>query len=163
MAISRRKKQKATDPLDAALDRVLSPFARKRGFAAAEILTQWPAIAGPDFADVSAPEKIHWDRTPDDEFKPGTLVVGTSGAHALFLQHQSAQIIQRVNSFFGFPAVDRLKIIQKPVRSAPVQEKPDRVPGHVDESEVAEIEEPGLRDALKRLGEAVRSKPVTKP
>lgn len=160
----RRKVGSGSDALNVTLERILSPLVRKRGFATSEILTQWPTIVGQEFADISQPEQVKWDKGKEtDEFRPGTLVVRVSGASGLILQHQAALIIQKVNGYFGFPAVSRLQIVQKPFCSADVQENVARIPGIVADEEVSDIEQEGLRKALKRLGEAVRSKPITKP
>ena len=35
---------------------------------------------------------------------------------ALHLQHETGEIIDRVNAFLGFNAIGRIRIVQKPVR-----------------------------------------------
>jgi hypothetical protein len=78
---------------------------------------------------------------------------------ALHLQHQSGEVIARVNAFLGFAAVARLKIVQKPVA---VAAKKRSMPRKLDGAETARldrmvdaIEDDGLREALARLGRSV--------
>ena len=51
----------------------------------------------------------------DDPFQPATLIIACEGFAALHVQHETGEIIGRINSFLGFNAVGRIKIVQKPV------------------------------------------------
>jgi len=139
---------------------VLDPVLARRAGINTTLLNMWDDIVGPDFADCTRPEKIVWPRraSADDGFLPGTLTVACSGARALFLTHSQDQLIQRLNAVFGFPAVNRIRIVQKPVS------RPSRRPGPTDLDEtdrqrldalLARIEDPKLRAALSRLGKGV--------
>ena len=93
----------------------LTPLCRKQGFASSDILRFWGEIVGPQFADCTEPERIRWPRRDEAQgFKPGTLVLHCEGAQSVFLQHEQATIIQRVNAYFGYPAIDRIQILQRP-------------------------------------------------
>ncbi|MCQ2741364.1 MAG: DciA family protein [Alphaproteobacteria bacterium] len=94
----------------------LEPFARKmlgkKAFAEADVLSRWTDIVGDETASYSKPIKIDFKK---DERTNGSLVVETDGgAFALELQLKSNVIIERVNTFFGYEAISRLKIIQNP-------------------------------------------------
>jgi hypothetical protein len=127
-----------------------------------DLLTAWPELAGEDYRDFTRPEKIKWpNRANEDEpFKPGILVVACDGARALYFQHDLSRICERVNVFFGFAAIDKIKIVQKPVKPPdsharrPVQklddEKIDRL-----SSILGNIEDPQLRARLEKLGRGV--------
>jgi len=128
------------------------------------LLGSWEDIAGPEFADCTKPEKIVWQRRAsegqaDGGFEPGTLVVACEGARALFLSHQLGEFIDRINGFFGFPAVQRIKIVQKPVtplnrpkrRALPL---PQDKAQHLSKM-LGDIEDDRLKAALEKLGRAV--------
>ena len=51
----------------------------------------------------------------DDPFEPATLVIACEGFAALHVQHETGEIIGRVNAFLGFNAIGRIRIVQKPV------------------------------------------------
>ena len=143
---------------------VLDPVLARRAGINTTLLSLWGEIVGAEFADCTRPERIKWPRraSQDEAFEPGTLTVACEGARALFLAHSQDQLIQRLNSVFGFPAVNRIKIVQKPVsRSADSAPKPPRL-SDVEKQRLnqllTEIESPNLRQALERLGAGVMGK-----
>ena len=80
----------------------------------------------------------------------------------MFFQHESAQIIQRVNAFLGFPAVDRLKIVQKPIKRKTVKKPRKTKPISPEiaqklEKSLQNVEDESLRASLRKLGEGVFS------
>lgn len=109
-------------PVAELMSRVVDPLFARRGFASSELVAAWGEIAGPAFAHCTTVEKILWQQptkvahaTNAVDDGVGTLVVRVDGPTAIYLQHEEGQIIQRVNQFFGFVAIDRLKIVQGPI------------------------------------------------
>jgi hypothetical protein len=134
-------------------------FARY-GFAYADLLTQWPAIVGETLAQWSEPERIRWPRSGGDERKQGgTLVIRATPGRGLDLQHETPRIIDRINSFYGYPAISAVRIMQAPLGP----KKPSRVaapeldPGQAKalEDRLAAVADPALKTALRRLGTGV--------
>jgi len=141
---------------------VVDPLLRKRAGISVMLVQSWEEIAGARLAAVTRPERIAWPRrlSEDEPFRPATLVVACEGAAALRLQHESGELVGRVNALLGFEAVDRLRIVQKPVTAPPRPAKPvARRLSAAEEArlagQVAGIEDDGLRDALARLGRSV--------
>ncbi|WP_319531033.1 DciA family protein [uncultured Cohaesibacter sp.] len=139
----------------------LTPLCRKQGFASSDILRHWKQIVGPQFADCTEPERIRWPhRTESDGFRPGTLVLHCEGAQSVFLQHEQATIIQRVNAYFGYPAVDRIQILQRPVRTTR-DPRPDplrpltRSEAVALDSQLEGVKDDKMAAALRRLGHAI--------
>lgn len=140
---------------------ILDPVLRKRAGITIGLVQSWDEIAGPRLASTTRPQKIAWPRRAheDDPFEPGTLVVACEGMAALHLQHETGEVIARINAFLGFAAIGRLRIVQKPV-AAP--QKPRNAPRNLNGDEAARlerlvrgIEDDGLRAALSRLGRSV--------
>lgn len=139
---------------------------RAQGFASTEILTRWPAIVGTEIAAHSEPMKINWPKPKQDtgeveQAEPATLVLRVEGPMALEIQHQSSVILERVNRFFGWQAVGRLALRQAPLR----RKAPKRRPAPPDPTLIArlaadmtEVQDDGLRNALARLGTAIKTK-----
>ncbi len=150
--------------------RLLDPIARARGFATISLLSEWPAIAGNDLAQFTMPDKVIWPRRRQDEdftdaapthqTEAATLILRVDGPRAIEVQHRADQIIERVNSYFGYRAIGALRILQAPVRRArraPSPSPPPRLdPQPLPAS--AAIDDDNLRQALMRLGMAIRSK-----
>ena len=133
------------------------------GFAYAQILTHWETIVGPELADVCRPSRLRWpkgqERIKDERRRlGGTLTVMVEGPAAIELQHTTPQIIERLNTFYGYQAVTEIRIVQGRVSG------PQAFGGHaaaprLSRSREAELEtrlngleEDNLRSALTRLG-----------
>lgn len=146
-------------------NRLIDPVLAKRAGISTMLLGSWDEIAGPDFSDCTRPEKISWPRRAsemtgeDGGHQPGVLIIACEGARALFLTHAQDELIQRINGFFGFPAVRQIRIVQKPVSPQAKPRKRIRPLAraqaeHLDDL-VSGIESESLRNALMRLGTAV--------
>jgi hypothetical protein len=139
------------------LSSLLDPAARRRGLAEAKLLTEWPTIVGPGLAGRCQPIRLgkSMDRAG------GVLVLHVAGTAALELQHSEVQVLERINGFFGYPAVSRLRLIQAPPGSRPRPTPPaSRSMSVTQETELAEavrdIRDAGLRAALQSLGRTLK-------
>ena len=146
-------------------NRLVDPvLARKAGINTA-LIGSWDEIVGENFADCTRPEKISWPRRNNElvadsgGMEPGVLTIACEGSRALFLTHAQGELIQRINGFFGYPAIRQIRIVQKPV--TPMQ-KYRRKPRALTVSETArlktmtnDIENENLKAALDKLGRAV--------
>ncbi len=95
---------------------LLQPLAKKmlgkKAFVEADVMCSWREIVGEDMAVLSVPMKIDFGRFDRSN---GTLWVEVaSGAVALELQAKVKLIIEKVNTFFGYNAVEKIKIVQNP-------------------------------------------------
>jgi hypothetical protein len=141
---------------------ILDPVLRKRAGISIGLVQSWEEIVGLRLAPSSRPEKIQWPRRmhDDDPFEPAVLVIACEGSAALHLQHETGEIIGRVNAFLGFSAVGRIRIVQKPVTQLPTEPKP--IPRALSQEEktrlastVGNIEDDDLRASLERLGATI--------
>ncbi len=138
-----------------ALHKVTEKIYRKRGFASAGVLDNWPAIVGADLARHCMPERLGGD---------GTLRLRVDGPLATELKHLEPQILQRIASYFGYRAVNRLSLIQGPLEKPQVEKsKPARVLDSDSAKTLADTvrgtRNAEVKRALARLGEAVLSQP----
>jgi len=149
-------------PVSDLASEILDPILRKRAGISIGLVQSWEEIAGPRLASHTRPEKIVWPRRmqEDDPFQPATLIMACEGFAALRVQHENGEIIARINSFLGFNAIGRIKIVQKPVQSAGPKPKPRLRPLSADEESrivgvVGGVEDEGLRGSLERLGRTI--------
>lgn len=127
---------------------------RRFGFVQSSIVTRWPDIVGERLAGASAPESI---RFPVGKKEGGTLTLVARGAHAVMIQHVVPEIVERVNRFFGYPAVARVTIRQGDVapRPKPRPAPPPRtVPAELGQS-LKTIEDPELKAVLEALAAGI--------
>ena len=146
-------------PLSDLAGACLSETFKRQGFASAEIVTRWPEIAGPEIAAHAEPLKIQWPRGDPDTGSTATLVLRVEGPVAIEIQHMSGVILERVNRFFGWPAVGRLALRQAPL----ARQAGKRVPPTSDPAVTAAVAaglpetlDDDLRQALARLGAAIK-------
>lgn len=131
---------------------------RRFGFVQSSVVTRWPEIVGERHARHCMPESI---RFPMGEKADGTLQLVVTPAHATTIQHVTPEIIDRVNRFFGYRAVARVKIRQGVVqapkakaepRTAPPSLKP--IPIELGDS-LRDIGDPELRTVLESLARSL--------
>ena len=144
-------------PLARLLKGTIDPLIAKRGFGAADLVSSWDDVIGPRYASSTEPGKIAWPRAREGR---GTLTIRVDGAMAVYLQHERAQIIERINRFLGHDAIGDIRIVQRPRARAASRRSP-RPLEPAERAAVARtvetVDDDRLRAALTRLGEAVWS------
>ena len=123
---------------------------RRFGFIQSSIVSRWAEIVGERYAKVSSPESI---RFPAGKKAGGVLTLLVDGAHAPLIQHLTPMIVERVNRFFGYAAINRVVFRQgKPPAATPRPARPDLrpVPKELGEG-LREIADPELRLCLESL------------
>ncbi len=129
---------------------------RRFGFVQSSVVSRWKEIVGERYAGVSAPESI---RFPTGKRSSGVLTLVVEGAHAPMMQHVVPVIVERVNRFFGYQAVERVQFKQGVVklakakpRVAPPSLRP--IPPELGDS-LRGIADPELRACLEALARGV--------
>ena len=132
----------------------LDPLVRKRGLARAELISWWPDIVGVTYATCTTPERIRWPR----DGGAAVLFVRCDPAVALQFSYEADRVRERLNSYFGYPAVASVRIVQRQVGKAPN----DRPPRSEDAAELSpELErrigrvDGPLRESLRTLGRRI--------
>jgi len=124
---------------------------RRFGFVQSAIVSRWAEIVGERYAKASSPESI---RFPAGKKAGGVLTLLVEGAHAPLIQHLTPMIVERVNRFFGYAAINRIVFRQgKPPAPSGKPERPHLVPVPRELGEgLREIADPELRACLESLG-----------
>ena len=150
--------------------RALGEAAAGRGFAEPQVLTRWAEIVGERLAGLCRPVRVSYAR---ERGLGATLVVHAEGARATEVEHLAPRIVERVNQFYGYRAVARVKLTQiAPAGPMTTGVTPpagfaepapgfapapgSTAPGPTEERRAAElargIADEGLRAALTRMG-----------
>lgn len=147
--------------LSRASSALVSKAVRAKGFAEAEIVTRWGRIVGAELARSTVPVKLAF---PRGERRGATLHVRAESAFAPVLQQRSGVIIELVNRYLGYAAVNRLEVRHGPLpaikSTAPMEKKPldaERQQRLADLVGNASNELSPLQLAVKSLGEFVLS------
>ncbi len=161
----RHNRNQGARPVAEFVSKLLDPVIERRAGMTMDLLASWEDIVGDRHAAHSRPEKLDWPRRAHEEeaFEPATLVIACAGPQAVFLQADSDTIIARVNTYFGFAAVGRLRVVQK--SSAETYEESHKEPADLSGDDqrklrqvLGDVEDDDLREALSRLGKGVFSK-----
>jgi hypothetical protein len=130
---------------------------RRFGFVQSSVVTRWPEIVGERHAQVCMPESI---RFPIGEKSDGILQLVVLPAHAPLIQHVIPEIVERVNRFFGYKAVARVKLRQGAVKPPRAVERPKAppslkpIPMELGDS-LRDIGDPELRTVLESLARSL--------
>ena len=143
------------------LGRITGRTMNRRGFSDNRMLENWSVIVGPQLAAMSQPVRLSRRKSGRDgeETAGGVLTVKAEGAIALEIQHLAPQIIDRLNSYYGYAAIARLNIVQGTVTVTPSPLSPppikdEEISALADDFD--EIETPRLKRALASLALLMR-------
>jgi len=135
----------------------------KKGLLFGKMLAEWIQIAGADVAAHTMPLDLKYAKKLDKKSQ-ATLHLAVQSAYALELSYQKTLLIERLNMFFGYPAIKDIKIVQQdnvmgnkkspPVRQRLLTMQEEQA---LDEM-VSGIQENDLQTALKNLGKAIASR-----
>jgi len=147
-----------------ALSRTLREFDAKYGQGPGALTARWREIVGPEIAKRTEPVKLTRGRNGG----PSSLEIRVAGPAAAIIQHQAHEILARVNLFLGADAVQKLRIVQGPLRpqaeSATAGPRKRLVPLDAAQeaklaADLAEAPDGKLKQALLALGRGVLRKP----
>ena len=141
--------------------KIVKPLISKRGFGNSEIINNWVNIVGDKLAHNIIPQKISYNSNSNLD---GVLLLRVnSSSVALEIQYVEKQIINKINTYFGFRAIGRIKIIQGPIPS-PERKLTSKIRSIAKtdkielERKLNSIKDPDLRVALAALGTAIIKK-----
>lgn len=140
---------------------------RRFGFAKSDIHLHWAEIVGPVLSKSSLPERLVVPRNPEEEGNnSGVLHVRVEGSYAPEMQHLEHLVIDRINSYYGFSAVNRL-IFHHGIIDKNIPEKKYQPPILSDSQQnelnllLKDIKDGDLRKSLYKVGSEIlgRQKP----
>jgi hypothetical protein len=156
--------------LDHHFRHITRPAFEHYGFAHGDLVAQWAAIVGDNVAAQCSPERMAWPKGRDKaqrQTEGATLTVRADHGAGLALSYETPAIIERINGFFGYHAVAKIKIVQGTRANRGKQQArqaaaptPDVIE-HV-EQKTGSIEDEPLKAALTRLGGAALARAAAK-
>ena len=161
--ISTEHKSNGLTSFSSEVSALASKLLGKSGLIEMNILTSWKSIVGEELAQYTLPQKIDFKKDARDN---GTLYLLTqSGAFALEIGHKTPIILEKINTFFGYNAVSKIKIIQsenfvlenKEIKFADIEDK--KLVSKEEKNYIQEITEDiknqYLKERLRSLGESI--------
>ena len=153
-----RPLRRAPPPMGRSLAPLLRELDKKFGQGPGALIARWREVVGPEIARRTEPVKLVKGRNG----AASSLEIRVAGPAAAIIQHQAHDILARVNLFLGPDAVQKLRIVQGPLR-APDKAAPSRrrLPplDAAEEARLAdglsEVPDGALKAALTALGRGV--------
>ena len=154
-----RPQHRPPPPAGRGLRQFVKELDAKYGQGANGLAARWREVVGEDIAKRTEPVKLVKGRNGG----PSSLEIRVAGPSAALIQHQAHEILARVNLFLGADAVQKLRIVQGPLRvQAEAPAPPRRRAAPLDAAQeatlaaaLAETPEGPLKQALTRLGRGV--------
>ena len=138
----------------------MTPLCRQQGLITADLVLEWSRVVGPELSDVCQVIKISFNAGRRQQ---GCLHLQTSSTMAAALTYSQATIIDRVNQYYGYQAIDRIRVFHKPLSTpAPIKSKdlvtvraplPDAWQGLLQD-----FTDDSLKQALENLASSLQSK-----
>ena len=76
------------------------------------IYSKWHEIVGDYFVNFSEPQKLKISKENKNSSYEGILTVDVTNPAAIEFQHFIPKIIEKINSFLGYKAVTKIKLVQ---------------------------------------------------
>ncbi|MDC9823652.1 DciA family protein [Devosia sp. ZB163] len=144
-----------------ALGKVLDPALKKRGFASRDIITHWAAIVPAPYDRMARPDKLTWPRG-EKGAEGAVLHLSCHPGHSLALAHEGQKVAAAVNRYFGYFLVGQVRLSATPFELS--EKVPETVPALPEVTRarigrtVDRVQDPGVREALRELGQAMARK-----
>jgi len=153
-----RPQHRPPPPAGRSLNRLLKDLDGRFGQGPGALMARWQEVVGPEIARRTEPVKLLKGRNGG----PSSLEIRVAGPAAAIIQHQAHDILARVNLFLGKDAVQKLRIVQGPLRPGIEPAAARRRPVPLDAAQeqaladgLAEAPEGRLKAALLKLGRGV--------
>ena len=117
-----RPQHRPPPPAGRALNRLVRDLDTRFGQGASARSARWREVVGPEIARRTEPVKLVKGRNGG----PSSLEIRVAGPSAAIVQHQAHEILARVNLFLGPDAVQKLRIVQGPLRRPEAAPTPTR-------------------------------------
>lgn len=87
---------------------ITKPAIKNKGFADAQVIYDWQLIVGDFLAKCTTPLKVTY---PLNKNAGGTLHIEVISAQAPIIQTLEPEIIEKLASYFGYKAIDRIRLV----------------------------------------------------
>ena len=89
------------------LPKKIKKIIKKRGHIFSETLNNWKYLVGDSFFKISYPKSFK----NSNKFGVSTLLVMVKRGHEIDLEYSKKQIMDKMNSYFGYTVVEKLKLV----------------------------------------------------
>lgn len=151
---NKNKRQAKTCRVGSLIADTITPICQQNGFIQARILLEWDYIVTPQFAQFCIPLKLTF---PVQQRHNGSLLLKATSSMATEISYLEPLIISRINQYFGYQAISKLRVLQGPIPQRSLLKKRPQKPLEPGvqaslQIYVQPVEDEDLRAALLSLG-----------
>ena len=89
------------------LPKNIKKIIKKKGHIFSETLNNWKYIVGDDLFKVCYPKSFK----NSNKLRAGYLIVMVKRGHEIDMEYSKKQIVDKINSYFGYSVVEKLKLV----------------------------------------------------
>ena len=141
-------------PFSRSIPRGLKKLLKKGNYNFSNIIDNWTKMVGKDISNSCYPCTIKMGKEMDN----GTLVLNVIHGNELIVEYGRQEIIEKINSFFGFKCIKevKLKVVQEKRKSNQKLATNERKKNY--SNRLNNISNEGLKNSLNKLIEAYNAK-----
>jgi len=141
-------------PFSKSLPHGLKKLLKKGGYNFSNIVDNWSKMVGKDLSNACYPSTIKMDK----EMSNGILILNVIHGNELTVEYEKQEIIDKINSFFGFKCIKeiKLKVVHEKKISKQVSSSNNAKLNYSNKLE--NINNEGLKKTLSKLIEAYNDK-----
>jgi hypothetical protein len=141
-------------PFSSSIPRGLKKLLKKGSYNFSNIIDNWSKMVGKDISNACYPSTIRMSK----EMNNGTLVLNVIHGNELTIEYGKQEIIEKINSFFGFKCIKEVKL--KVVQEERIfkQKKPMNETQKNYNNKLNNVNNEGLKNSLNKLIEAYNAK-----
>ena len=142
-------------PFSRSIPKGLKKLLKKGSYNFSNIVDNWTKMVGKDISNTCYPNTIKMGK----EMNNGTLVLNVIHGNELTVEYGKQEIIDKINSFFGFKCIKevKLKVIQEKKNSRQQQLTMSETKKNYN-NELKNINNTDLKNSLNKLIEAYNAK-----
>ena len=150
------KRKMSVKPISDIIHPITNKAFKKKGFLQGEIISKWSQIVGESLAKKTQPKRIRFASQSSSALTTKLIIQVDIGC-APIIQHQQKEILDKLNTYFGYLAIGKLQIIQAPIMLENQTIKVTKVTLTKKDKEsldnsIKNIQSSELSEALKNLG-----------
>jgi len=133
----------------------------KQSLLFGKLISEWSDIAGADIASKAVPIEIKYSKDGRDK-NMAILHIAVNSSDSLEITYQKNLLKERLNMFFGYPAIKDIKIIHNKPGLFKAKSKKNIINKQITieeektlDKKLDKIEEKDLKIALKNFGKAI--------
>ncbi|MDB9761131.1 DUF721 domain-containing protein [Pelagibacteraceae bacterium] len=141
-------------PFSKTIPRGLKKLLKKGSYNFSNIIDNWTKMIGKDISNICYPNTIKMGK----EMNNGTLVLNVIHGNELTVEYSKQEIIDKINSFFGFRCIEevRLKIVQER-KNSKQKKMTDKIKKNYNNN-LDSVNNENLKKSLNKLIEAYNAK-----